>query len=72
MTGQTRNLYDFYTRNASGQLRLNVPSVLFGGYDPVETNRVVEEINSYYRDMIVDLIEQIAQKDKELARLKGN
>lgn len=71
MMARKRELNEFYTRDTNGKLHLNVKSVLFGGYDPEETGRVVEEINTYYRDIIVGLIEQVTQKDAELSRLRA-
>ena len=71
MTARRRELNDFFTRDSSGKLHLNAKSVLFGGYDPEETEKLVEEINTYYRDIIVDLLREAAQKDTEIAELKA-
>lgn len=71
MMVRKQELSEFYTRDTSGKLHLNVKSVLFGGYDPEETGRVVEEINTYYRDIIVGLIAQVTQKEEEISRLKA-
>lgn len=71
MTAHRRELSDFFTRDSSGKLHLNAKSVLFGGYDPEETGKLVEEMNTYYRDIIVDLIREVAQKDAEIAELKA-
>lgn len=65
-----KELGDFYHRDNQGKLHLNVKSVLFGGYDPEETGEVVEQLNTYYRDMIVDLVREIAEKDQEIIQLK--
>ncbi|MGN1015269.1 MAG: hypothetical protein ACI4PM_07930 [Butyricicoccus sp.] len=70
-TKEPENLNEYYTRDSQGTLHLNVPSVLFGGYDPMETGIVVEKINTYYRNIIVDLIAQMEQKDRELSRLRA-
>ncbi len=66
----TKELEDFYHRDNRGKLHLNVKSVLFGGYDPEETGEMIEQINTYYRDLIVDLVREIAEKDHEITELK--
>ena len=70
-TNRPDSLSEYYNRDSRGNLHLNVPSVLFGGYDPQETGKVVEKINTYYRDIIVDLIAQVEQKERELSRLRA-
>jgi erythromycin esterase-like protein len=69
--GNKRELSEFYIRDSNGNLHLNVKSVLFGGYDPQETGRAIEELNTYYRDIIVGLIGQVIQKDEEISKLRG-
>lgn len=71
MTEHRRELSDLFTRDSRGKLHLNAKSVLLGGYDPEETGEIVEEINTYYRDIIVNLLRESAQKDEEIARLKA-
>ncbi len=62
-----KELCELYSRDSRGDIHLNVKSVLFGGYDPVETGKVVEQLNSYYRDIIVSLVQEITEKDRELS-----
>lgn len=64
-----RDLNDFYTRDSQGKLHLNAKSTLIGGYDPNEANQLVDEMTTYYQDIIVDLLEQLRQKDRKILEL---
>ncbi len=53
-----------------GELRLSVPTTLFGGYDRAATCQMVRELSDYYKRHIMQLMDVIAEQDRALSAQK--
>lgn len=60
--------YISYDKN--GEIKLAIPTILFGGYDREQTCEMVKELSDYYKVRIMQLMDALAEKERENDQLR--
>ncbi|MDO5784093.1 MAG: hypothetical protein Q4P20_03400 [Eubacteriales bacterium] len=60
--------YISYDKN--GEIKLSIPTILFGGYDREQTCEMVRELSDYYKVRIMQLMDALAEKERENDQLR--
>lgn len=60
----------YISYDEDGEIKLSIPTTLFGGYDREETCEMVRRLSEYYKERIMHLMDDLAEKEKENDRLR--
>lgn len=61
---------EYISYDEDGSMKLSIPTTLFGGYDREETCKMVQRLSEYYKDRIMHLLDDLAEKERENERLR--
>lgn len=61
---------EYISYDEDGSMKLSIPTTLFGGYDRAETCKMVQRLSEYYKDRIMHLLDDLAEKERENERLR--
>lgn len=58
-------LAQYICYNDDGEMKLNLPTTLLGGYDREATCKMVRQMSEYYRNKIMHLMDELSERDRE-------
>lgn len=60
----------YISYDENGEIKLGIPTTLFGGYDREQTCEMVKKLSDYYRARIIQLMDALAEKEQENDQLR--
>ncbi|MCD8356815.1 MAG: hypothetical protein LUE11_09625 [Clostridia bacterium] len=55
----------YISYDEDGSMKLSIPTTLFGGYDREQTCEMVRKLSDYYKNRIMHLMDDLAEKEHE-------
>lgn len=60
----------YISYDEDGSMKLSIPTTVFGGYDREETCKMVQSLSDYYKNRIMRLLDDLAEKERENEQLR--
>ncbi|MDD6611988.1 MAG: hypothetical protein PUE91_07270 [Clostridiales bacterium] len=60
----------YISYDEDGSMKLSIPTTVFGGYDREETCKMVQSLSDYYKNRIMRLMDDLAEKERENEQLR--
>ena len=60
----------YISYDEDGSMKLSIPTTVFGGYDLEETCKMVQSLSDYYKNRIMRLLDDLAEKERENEQLR--
>ena len=60
----------YISYDEDGSMKLSIPTTVFGGYEREETCKMVQSLSDYYKNRIMRLLDDLAEKERENEQLR--